>query len=423
MLSAFDLLCVSIPEIHRSVAMPARVPSSLGLLFAASLLATSDLSAQDAPGNGSSVLQSAEGNASAADAEVRALVDQLISPDFAVRNAARAALLKVDESGLTVLVEAAKTANGETQNQLTVIVEKLQGRLFDAPLRTFQANPTVENAAALPGWTRIKELVSSEESALFVFREMLEAEPSLFTTLRFNRSGLPPVLLERSSFTEELIRLDSQQFPIASVLALMMVGTEPGVRLTGVTQSNINVALNHPQFQQLVKNGIHSSAIAAITENWLLREHSVLDAELLYTMKLESPAGIELSRRVLKARRTGPVECWALLTLGKLNDTDSLTLIEGSLKSTGRFWPMRGQSVQNAMPGSNFPEDYHVQASDVALAVALHLRGESLMNAGLKAAPSEATLFQPHSLGFNSDEDRTQAINAYRSQHSTPNVQ
>lgn len=397
--------------------MPAHVPTILASLFAASLLAGGDLWAQDAIGNESSVPQTAEGNSPAADSEVRALVDQLTSPDFAIRNGARAALLKVDESGLTVLVEAAKTADGETQNQLSVIVEKLQGRFFDAPLKTFLANPTRDNAAALPGWNRINELVRNEESALFVFREMLEAEPSLFTTLRFNRSGLPPVLLERSSVTEQLMKSESEQFPIASVLALMVIGTEPGIRLTGATQSNINAALSHPKFQRLVKDGIHASAIAAITENWLLREHSVLDAELLFAMKLDSPAGIELSRRVLKARRTGPVECWALLTLGKLNDMESLALIEASLNSKGRFWPMRGQSVQNAMPGSTFAADYHVQASDVALAVALHLRGESPDTAGLKAARSEETLFQPHSLGFNSEEERTKAIDAYRSKH------
>ncbi len=214
------------------------------------------------------------------------------------------------------------------------------------------------------------------------------------------------------------MKMTAEEFPAASILALMTVGTEPGVRLIGASQSHINSALNHPQFQRLVRNGIHASAIEAITSNWLLREHAVLDSELLFAMKLDLPAGQQLARRALEARRTGPVECWALLTLGKRNDRESLALVERSLSSKGQFWPARGQSVQNAMPGSNFAQDYRVLASDVALAVALHLRGESLEDHGMTVARSDETLFQPHSLGFNSEEERSRSLENYRLKHA-----
>ncbi|MFO0978980.1 MAG: hypothetical protein U0996_21405 [Planctomycetaceae bacterium] len=392
--------------------MPARVSTILALVLASGLLAQGELWAQTETGNTRSGAQPGDVNA-----EVRRLVAQLESPDFAQRNAAKAGLLKLEEPGLTVLLEIAKTATGETQNQLTVIIEKLQTRFFEAPVQAFLKAPSADKAATLPGWTRIRALVESEDSAVLVFGEMLEAEPAVFRTLRFNPNGLPSVMLDRSIAVEKLMKSDSDQFPVASVLTLMVAGTEPGIRLTGVTQSNINVALSHPQFHRLVKNGIHAPAIASITEHWLLREHNVLDAELLFAMKLESPAGIELSRWVLKSRRTGPVECWALLTLGKMKDVESLPLIEASMNSQGRFWPARGQSVQNAMPGSDFAADYRVQASDVALAVAVYLREESLEAVGLNAARSEETLFQPHSLGFNSDDERAKAIESYRSRH------
>ncbi len=398
--------------------MPARVFSFFALFCFANLLAEGKVWAQARTGDERSVPQP-----TGVDSEVRGLVAQLEAPDFAQRNEAKAALLKLDEAGLAVLLEVSKTASGETQNQLAVIIEKLQTRFFDTPLQAFRKSPSAETAASLPGWSRLGELVANEESAVLVFREMLDAEPTIFSTLRFNRNALPAVILDRSNAVEKLMKSDSEQFPVASVLTLMVAGTEPGIRLTGVTQSNINVALSHPQFQRLVRSGIHAPAISSITEHWLLREHNVLDAELLFAMKLESPAGIELSRRVLKSRRTGPVECWALLTLGKLKDVESLSLIEASMNSQGRFWPTRGQTVQNAMPGSDFAADYRVQACDVALAVAMHLREESLEAVGLKAARSEETLFQPHSLGFNSDDERTKAIESYRSRHPLQNAQ
>lgn len=349
---------------------------------------------------------------------VEALIGRLESPDFEVRNSARASLLKIDVSGFDVLSKAAQNAQGDLQVQLNLILDRLQSRWFEAPLEDFRSNPDVAHAAKLPCWEKVRRIVGDDESALVVYREMLDAEPRLFSTLQFNPSGLPAFLLERSAVVEMQAKSGAEPFPTASVLALMIAGTEPGVRLVGASQSHVNSAMNHPQFRRLVKNGIHAAAIASITSNWLLREHTVLDAELLFAMKLDLPAGQQLARRVLEAKRTGPVECWALLTLGKLNDREALELVERSISSKGQFWPARGQSVQNAMPGSNFAQDYRVLASDVALAVALHLRGESLEDHGMTVARSEETLFQPHSLGFNSEEERSAAIAIYEKNHA-----
>lgn len=358
------------------------------------------------------------GEAKANADEIETLIANLESPDFNVRNSARASLLKLDVSGFAILSEAAANAQGDLQIQLTTILDRLQSRWFETPLQDFRSNPDVVHAAKLPGWEKVRRVVGNDESALVVYREMLDAEPRLFSALQFNPSGLPAILLERSAAIEMQMKSGGDQFPAASVLALMTVGTEPGIRLVGASQSHVNSALSHPQFQRLVKNGIHASAIAAITSNWLLREHAVLDTELLFAMKLDLPAGKQLARRALEAKRTGPVECWALLTLGKLNDRESLELIERSVSSKGQFWPARGQSVQNAMPGSSFAQDYRVLASDVALAVALHLRGESLKDHGMMVASSEETLFQPHSLGFNSEEERSRSLESYRLKHA-----
>jgi hypothetical protein len=355
--------------------------------------------------------------AAAAD-EVRALITQLESPDFEVRNSARAALIKVDESSFAVLLEAAEAAEGDLQIQLNMILDRLQARWFELPLEEFRNHPDVEHSSKLPCWDKVRKIVGNDESALVVFREMVDAEPGVFRTLRFNPSVLPATLLERSAAVEKQMKTGTDRFPAASILALMTVGTEPGIRLVGASQSHINYALNHPQFRRLMKHGLHASAIEAITSNWLLREHAVLDSELLFAMKLELPAGVQLARRALEAKRTGPVECWALLTLGKLNDRESLTLVERSISSKGQFWPALGQSVQNAMPGANFAQDYRVLASDVALAVALHLRGESPEIPGTTVARSEETLFQPHSLGFNSEDERAAAIESYRKKYA-----
>ncbi len=347
---------------------------------------------------------------------VRAMIEKLASPGFSDRQQATKDLLKVGPEGVILLETAAKSAKGETLSRLRMILPQLRKRLFDDQLEAFQAKPSIEIAQRLPQWDRFEKMSGHGDEALQVFGQILAAEPRLFSTRLFAPRELPALLEGRTATlaTECNGRLD-EEFPVASVAAVMLLGSEPELRLVRGTSTNISSALDDPRFEELITDGIHAKILRAIAEAWIERKGIAVGRPLLFAMKHDLKAGRTVALRIIESKSNRPDMILSLLCLAKLKSTEDLPLIEALLENETILWPQRGQAVKQQVPGGP-PVDinYKVRTRDVALVVAAYLRDIDPNDIGFKARTSDVTLFVFDSIGFSTDEARSQALAAYR---------
>ncbi|HQX53874.1 MAG TPA: hypothetical protein PLR25_28435, partial [Planctomycetaceae bacterium] len=352
--------------------------------------------------------------ANASEAKVRLSVEKLSNASFAKRQQAAKELLSVGPESVAVLDSLTETSFGETRNRLNVLLPVLRKRLFDDQLAAFLKTPSAEIAERLPQWERYKAICGDDENALRNFGEILNAERLLFATRFFYPRDLPTLLETRTLALEKEFhgRVD-EEFPVASVAAVMLLGSESETRLVRTTSYNISRALDDPRFSQLISDGIHKDSLRAIAESWIVRPGIAASRPLLFSMQHNLASGRTVALRIIESKSVRPDIELALLCLAKLDSQQDLSLIESLFADETVLWPRAGQVVKIQGRAAAFTE----QTRDVALAVAAYLHGLMPTDIGFSdARTSPTTLFAIDSLGFNSDIARANALAAYRRQ-------
>jgi hypothetical protein len=319
------------------------------------------------------------------ESQVKEMIAKLSSASFSERQQASKDLLNVGPEFVRALEDAAASATGETQLRLRMLLPQLRKRLFDDQLSAFLKQPSIANARRLPQWDRFENLCGHDEEALSIFGQILKAESRLFATRLFAVHELPQLLEVR---TAEIAgkcngRLD-EEFPLASVTAVMLLGSESETRLVRATSANISRALDDPRFSTVIRDGVHSRALRAVVEAWILRKGIAAERPLLFSMQHKLASGRLLALRVIDSNSRRPDMILALLCLAKFRNTEDLAVVETLLSNETVLWPQRGRIVKRLVPGGA-PADtnYKVQTRDVALVAAAQIRGIARLRLGL----------------------------------------
>lgn len=393
--------------------------SPLLQLFASFTLTTTMAPVVLSQSNDSDVKAAASNAVAETESAVKALIEKLSSTRFADRQQASKDLLNVQPEGVQFIEAAAASSTEETQQRLRMILPQLRKRLFDDQLDAFLANPSVDIAERLPQWSRFEQLAGHDADALAIFGQILSAERRLFAARLFAPNELSAVLETRSAeIAKECNGLLDEEFPIASVASVMLLGSESETRLRRATSTNISSALDDQRFSQLITDGVHAKTLRAIAEVWISRAGQpgvAAERPLLFSMQHKLPAGRTAAIRIIESKSSRPDMIYSLLCLASLNSTDDLPLIESLFENKTVLWPQRGQVVKNREPGAPpFDTNYNVQTRDVALAAAAHLRRISPSAVGMQARESDLTVFAIDSIGFTREEARTKAIAEYK---------
>jgi hypothetical protein len=270
----------------------------------------------------------------------------------------------------------------------------------------------------MPDWDRFLRITGTAEKALPVYLEMLQAEEKLFADRMFFASDLSDYLEERSKVLRAACDGQSEEdFPVASAAALMLIGSDENVVLRRATSTNISESLQDARFGKLITDGYHAGILRAVTSEWLKRPGIAIDRPLLISMEHRLPVGREIAIRTLERKVFNQSSAYSLLYLGLLQQTDALREVEKVMNddtASRSIWPLRGKAVSDLLSGREVKSTYSVQVRDVALAVAIHLRGRQPREFGMQVSSSESQLFTLDSMGFNSDEDRNAAFSQYR---------
>ena len=349
---------------------------------------------------------------------VDGLVTDLASPAFPKRQKAVTQLLQLDAPAVALLETKLETATEPVAVQLRQVIPKLRKRLFDDRVAALERDPKPSDLTGMPDWDRFVKVTGNAEAAMPVYLEMLKTERALFADRMFSSSELSDHLEERSTRLRAACNGElEEEFPVASAAALMLVASDENVVLRRATSTNISESLQDSRFGKLISDGFHAGTIRALTSEWLKRPGIAADRPLLLSIEYQLSVGREIALRTLERHVYNQSAAYSLLCLGALRQTDSLQAVEQVLNdetASRPIWPPRGKTAGDLISGREIESTYSVQARDVALAVAIHLRGRRPNEFGMDVMSSELHLFTFDSMGFNNDDDRNAAITKYR---------
>ena len=378
------------------------------------------LAAMTVSGHAQDLAGKAEQSIDKPDERIEKLLADLGSPVFSVRQKAALQVMELSATDVGSLESHLDSATASVATQLKVLIPRLRRRLFDEQLEKLSKDDLSEAEAVkivstLPEWNRYAAMAGDEADSMVVYHELLIAERDLFSARMFSAEDFATRLETRSAALSALCDGQADEpFPVASFAALMLLGSDPELHLQGTTSTSISGALDDPRFGQLIEKGVHAQTLKAITEAWIERPDIAVDRPLLFAIQHQLPAGRRVALRTLARSTWNQRTYYALLCLGTLQHKEDLPLVESLLSNQKTLWPPRGQFVRELLPDREIDSTFSVQTRDVALAVAIHLRGESPQKFGIEAVPSDMHLFTIESMGFSNDEQREAALAKYR---------
>lgn len=339
--------------------------------------------------------------------QIQTWIQQLADADLTTRKTATQKLTESGPLAEAALKQALTSAGREQQLRINAILRRLSTGSFDRIRKTFCQSPTVPRATQIPGWQRFAEAVGQSEDDLQMFARLVNAAPQLFQAAFKSKSELR---LKLESTASELLKAGSaginldKKFSVDRYVATLLLGSDNEVILRRATGSNLNELLTQPDFTKAVQADATGDRIKRVCGLWVLRSYITPVQPLEFCRQHQLPEGAELARRTLKSALRGRNGLHALMLLRDLKQQEDLPLVESLFDHPGVLFR-----------GSATGRDYSATNGDLALCVAISLRGEDPRDFGVTSGSATETTFRFsfETIGFESDADRQSARQMY----------
>jgi len=354
--------------------------------------------------------QAQEGREGGDQSEALRLVRLLGDPSFHAREKASRAIVELGPPAKPALLDALSSPDAEVRHRAQLALAAVWQRDWHIRIQAFVADVDGTAEHDLPGWERFQESVGSDAPARRLFVEMLRTEPELLQT-----EGAAPAVIGqwievRCRQIQESARQNDprhrEPVEVADIAALLFMGGQSEVPVSEATISYICSFFYQPQFVEAVRGGgPYDETLRSLLGAWVGRKFQGdvetakqnLMLALRYDLKEGLPTAIDLLGR---GGASDHVTQYALLAVGKLGGPEHIDRLLPYLDDVGICG---SQTIAG--------QRYVAQIRDVALAVILHLAGQSPADYGFEyVQDNPITLFTTPSLGFVDDDQRAEAL-------------
>jgi hypothetical protein len=370
----------------------------------------------------------ASSDAAAADSStpdenhIAALVRQLGSESFAVRQRATRQLIELGAASREALAQAAIDADAEVRIRARAALTVVNDADFRRRLEAFASDYDGSRKQTLPRWEQFAASFGTSRLARQMFVEMQRAEPELLEALAKGSKPASETLNARcQTLSQQALQNPREgQISLGTVASMLLVGSTEGVSVDEQLSLQLYAYMIYQNsFQKNATSGVWSPMLKKLLGKWVVRDATTASAvqnllfAALYDLKDEA---LLLATRALADEHNHPnTRQYAILITGRFGGNEQLPMIEKLLQdktSCGTF------------QANNPPRQVELQIRDVALAVAVHLTGQNLGEYGyVNAQTNPTTLFQVATLVFNDPARRDEALkkwSAWRSEHAGP---
>ena len=339
--------------------------------------------------------------------EIAALVGDLGSDRFAVREAASDKLARIGSPALAALEEARANPDREIRFRAERIQNLIGKNDLERRLAAFAAGIAADESA-LPAWKRFSEGYGDSESSRRLFIELQRADAELLAALeRDPRSAVELLgqrLQERAGGGR---RNNSASTSAGEIAAYLFVAAESDVPVSANSQ-NLLLGL----YDQATRREPLPAIDAGITRQMLGRFISRCEGAAAYAafqlaVEQNLKEGLAPALHLVnQGNQANPQAIWmALECIAKFGDASHIPAVEGQLKnetSTGTF---QGTVIRD---GQTVRLTRERKVCDVALGCLVHLTGQKLADYFGETVPVRATAsryrFNLPEIGFESGD-------------------
>ncbi|APZ93536.1 hypothetical protein [Fuerstiella marisgermanici] len=341
------------------------------------------------------------------EANLAKLIGDLGAPDFSARQAAAVALRKAGDVAIAPLRKALENGSLEQKLLIRSILKELERNSFSARVAELEKSPSARAATGLPEWDRFSKLVGADVAAVQLYVRLLKAEPKLFSAALKSPSELPDLLEARSAALLRTTRPSPvmlEQFSADSCAALLLFGGNDKNRLPRATSTSISAMLDYQPFRNSVEADKRYLRLAG---GYILRKRIAVTGPLEFARQYPMPEGLTLARNVLKTALRGENGRPAMMLIREQGTAEDIALLES-------LFDNRGILFRGRKPAAT-AQKYAVYNGDLALAVAIVVRGKDPRDYGFPAVDSRPQPFRfaMETVGFPSDKERQAAHDLY----------
>jgi hypothetical protein len=341
------------------------------------------------------------------------LLPQLGSDQFAVREAATKQLMEMGIEIKPALVGAMDDPDPEIRERVRRVLTTVVDRDFQFRLARFAEDVNDTKHYDLPGWSRFRKLTGSDRVARNLFVEMQRSEMKLMDAYGERNDTTAKILEVRVRAAQLAFRgrlgADGDTLPLGSVAALLFVGSDKTVKVSGECALQLTNLPYRKSFQQAIAGGQQSPLLKTILEGWVTRDEypNLAYLNVYLAARFDLAAGLDPALRVLQQPTAAPqMKAIAMLVVARFGDKRHLSVIQPFLTVTDVCAPADVNGVNGV-----------TQVRDVALFVSLRLVRQDPKEFGFTRAASieqnlltKGIFLQPVGLSFRTNNERDEAF-------------
>jgi hypothetical protein len=337
------------------------------------------------------------------------LVRQLGNESFRVRQQAERALLAMGVPAKDALLAGLDSPDAEIRarcQRVLLVVLDLDFRQRVNEFAGHEHNPS----AHLPGWERYRRLAGETAGARDLFVEMQRFEGPILETIAAqprNGAEILEIRCQDVQTSQYSATGERENIPLGTLAALFFAASENELPLSERTSSYLSGLSQQPALVEAIASGPRKEPLRRILGAWVARSTTANSAYAGLSMALrhDLPEGLEPALSILRFGGGQPqIVHFALLVVGKFGDKRHIADIEPVLANEVLLFSHNVDGKQ-----------MKVEVRDIALAVLVHLSGQSLHDYGMHGVQSNPQyLFNYSTLGFAEDTQRAEALKKWK---------
>ena len=202
--------------------------------------------------------------AHAVDSDLSALIKQLSSKKFALRQNAMAELIQRGAEAIPELELALKSDNRELRFRAQRVLNSVEQNAYQLKLEEFMQNGNA--AIKLPGWDAFRAIADSNSEARRLFVLMCRAEPDIMRNLDRPPSAISNQIAKRCRDLQQIFRTYKRDsIKLGTVATLLFVGGIEGIRIDDTSIKTIYSVCNYNAFRDEMYTRQSNSTIRYIS--------------------------------------------------------------------------------------------------------------------------------------------------------------
>lgn len=335
------------------------------------------------------------------------LVRRLGDPTFRVREDAAVRLSRLGRESIPALRAGLNDPDLEVSRRCRRLLPLVGERDLQQRIDAFVADLAGHSTHQVPGWDRFRLLVGDHRPERELFADMLRSESRLLVVADTDPLAAGQRLSARCG--DHFQRMYNPRGTPTTVLpgelaALLFVAGDPRVRVPVEPLWQLSSLLYHASVRTSLADGPKSAPFRKILLAWMERQHDPASLSLVLNVmvNLEFKEGLPVALRHLRDRQLA--HGLTIVVVGKFGGKEHIPLLAPLLDDATQL-----NDVQIGRHRAV------TQVRDVALAMMVHLSGQSVKDYGFEFLQSQPSLqFVPWYLGFGTPAKREAALARWR---------